>query len=700
MIFILKQLVRFNIFCNFGAVKIIRLILALIVLLTCSTARAKSKTDSLVLNRVFSYQRNFDQAIDGFSSNVYTKHYFLTNKRNASLWLIPTMYTIADGERKFVCEQYERMHFYGLNDFESDRQVYYTTIPRNRRTMSVLDKFATPSLYNTTLYGDHILSPFCRENRRYYKYSCVDMGNGQARIHFRPRYVNNTQLVTGTGIVLIETGRIIEVELVGDYDNINFRTSITQGGIPPQSRSLLPKYCQTDIEFKFAGNHITSSFTSVYDCPIRLADTVNVKGNRTLIDSVRPISLSSREQAVYDYYDSIHAPKPELDTIPADTMPEEPKQRSFLSNIRFDRIGDQLISSHTIESENYYLKASPFLEPQYINFSRSKGLSYKMKFRGEYYFDQNSGIYLNPVLGYNFKLKRFYYTVPFRYVYDQERYNYAELVWTNGNRIGNSSILDELKEETSYDPTELESMELDLFDDNQIRFYSNNRLYDWLRLELGVVYHRRSAVNPNSMRMFNKPTVYRSLAPAIGIQYTPWKKGPTFSFDYERGIKGKRFELDYERWEGDISIKHHLPSMQMLNYRLGGGLYTRKMNNYFMDFANFCANNLPGGWDDDWSGDFQLLDSRLYNESMYYISSNISYDSPLLVTSFIPVLGRYVERERFYWSGLLIEHSRPYFELGYGFTTRFFSMGFFGSFHNSEFQRFGMKFTFELFSRW
>ena len=51
-----------------------------------------------------------------------------------------------------------------------------------------------------------------------------------------------------------------------------------------------------------------------------------------------------------------------------------------------------------------------------------------------------------------------------------------------------------------------------------------------------------------------------------------------------------------------------------------------------MDFANFRDNNLPEGWDDDWSGDFQLLDSRLYNESKYYVRSNITYESPLLAS--------------------------------------------------------------------
>jgi hypothetical protein len=119
-----------------------------------------------------------------------------------------------------------------------------------------------------------------------------------------------------------------------------------------------------------------------------------------------------------------------------------------------------------------------------------------------------------------------------------------------------------------------------------------------------------------------------------------------------------------------------------------------------MDFSNFRDNNLPGGWDDDWTGNFQLLSSKLYNESMYYLRGNVSYESPLLAASMVPVVGRFVERERVYLSSLLIDKHRPYTEIGYGFTTRLVSLAFFSSFSGFEYQESGIKFAFELFRRW
>ena len=672
----------------------VRIVISLLFVLFWSIANAKEDIDSLVLSRVYSYERVFNDKSDGFASNVYTKHLYQINRRNFTLWLVPTMYSVADGERQHVSEQYERMHFYGLNEFESDRQAFYTTIRHNRRPMSVLTEFTTPSLYHTTLYGDHILSPFCRENHRYYRYSAINMGHDEVHLYFRPRFLKNTQLVTGTASIELSTGRILSVDLKGEYDMIRFQTIINQGDVPPQSRSLLPKYCETNIDFNFMGNKVSSSFTAVYDCPIRLADTVNVKGDRHLLDSIRPLALSDVEQRVYDHYDSAHTPKP--DTLPAvpDTLTPAKKRRNyFLDGFDF------LVSSHRASSEKYYVKLSPIIEPQYISYSRSKGLTYKMRFSAQYYFNDNAGLYFNPQLSYHFKIHKFYLSAPLRYVYNKEHNNYVELRMNLGNRIGNSTVLDEIRREQG-DIASLDDIGLDEFNDNEFKIYNNTQLFNWLTVEIGTVFHRRNAVNPQAMRQYGKPTRYQSLAPSIGVKLRPFSHGALFSIDYERGLKLKGIDLKYERWEADMSYKHNMTSLQTFNLRVGAGLYTNKAVNYFMDFANFRDNNLPDGWNDDWSGEFQLLSSRLYNESKYYLRSNISYEAPLLLASFIPLVGCYVERECFYWNALNIEHSPIYSEVGYGFTTRYISIGAFASFLKTKYQSFGAKFTFQLFRRW
>ena len=243
-------------------------------------------------------------------------------------------------------------------------------------------------------------------------------------------------------------------------------------------------------------------------------------------------------------------------------------------------------------------------------------------------------------------------------------------------------------------------MWLDQFDDLNLRVLNVLPLNNRLAVEAGLVFHQRKAVNHRQMAALGMPGKYRSLAPMLSVKTRPWRKGPLLTIDYERGLKDKKNDLTYERWEMDASLKHRMQRLQTLNMRVGAGFYTKRDKNFFMDYSNFRDENLPEGWDDDWSGNFQLLSSRLYNQSNYYLRGNISFESPLLAACFVPLVGRYVESERVYLSSLAIAHTRLYSELGYGFTCRYFSVGAFASFLSTQFQECGAKFTFELFRRW
>lgn len=664
-----------------------------------STAGAQPSDDALLLNRVFTFYRNYAHDVNGFQTNVYIKHLYNTRKRNFTLWCVPSMYAIAHGRRAFVSEQYSRLTFDSDAGFENQRQVYYTTIPHSRRTMPVLLEFITPDLYEETLYEDHILSPFHRRNRVFYKYFTVWKDERYAELHFRPRYVSNTQLVNGFAIVDSQTGRIISAELNGEFDMVRFKTVTEQGD--HGSRALLPMKCRTTVDFKFLGNHISSAFEAAYDCPVTLPDTVSVKGDRHLIDSVRPYALDAEEQAIYDYSDSLRAArhKPEE---PIDTILQQPRKRkhNYLKEIGWDLIGENLIRSLRTSSDAGYVRLSPIINPQYVSYSKRKGFSYRFKLGARYNFDEDLSLSMTTRFGYNFKQRRFYFNLPVRLNYNyRDRDAYMEIAWANGNRIYNSTVIDEIRRQKG-DLPELESQRLDQFDDLNLHVTNLLPLNNRLGIEAGVVFHQRKAVNQHVMAELGMPTEYRSFAPMISVKTHPWHKGPLFTFDYERGLPNAKDYLTYERWELDASLKQRLHCMRTLNLRLGTGFYTKRDKNFFMDYSNFRDENLPGGWDDDWSGNFQLLSSHTYNSSNYYIRGNVSFESPLLAASFVPLVGRFVERERIYLSTLSVAHTRQYSELGYGFTCRFFSVGLFASFLSLQYQEMGAKFTFELFRRW
>ena len=678
----------------------LRLLLALLLLAACAGASGE-KPDSLALCRMYSFRNTLGDSLPAVTTNVYLKHLYQTHRRNAVLWTVPSLYTIAGGKRAFVSEQYGCFTFDGHGGYDYRRQAYYTTIPGQRNTMPVLFDYITPDIYDVTIFGDHILSPFNAENRLFYRFRTAGHTDSTVTLDFRPRFVSNTQLVKGRACVDSRTGRVMTVSMEGEFDMIHFRARSTMGS--DGVKALMPLHSETFVEFRFFGNRVTSRFEALFDCPSTLADSVDVKGDLHLIDSLRPMALTDEER--YVYAASSHKAKDEehADSTQADTLAagKGSRKHNYLKEIAWDLIGENLV--HSIRASttdgNGYVKLSPILNPQYVSYSGSKGFSYKLKLGARYNFNAQTWIETNPYIGYNFKLKEFYWDVPFYVYYNKRLDGHIHLSWGSDNRIGNNSVLREIREEHGDRP-ELADKKLDLFDDHYVRIMNSLSPTPWLTVETGLVFHRRHALNAREMEAFGKPTKFKSFAPSAGLKLKPWRRGPLLSVDYERGLRGNDVNMTYERWEGDLSMKMGMSHLQTLNVRLGGGLYTHRGNNYFMDYANFRDTNLPEGWDDDWVGNFQLLSSDMYNASDYYLRGNIAYETPLLFAAFTPLIGRYVERERVYLSTISLEHTRLYSELGYGFTCRYASVAFFASFLSTHYQEAGCKFTFELFRRW
>ena len=654
---------------------------------------AGNRKDSLILDRIYQYQKDYNPAIEGIEDNMYAKIRYNVERRNAILWLIPSMYVLAKDPREYIRESYNKVKFKNAHEFDITNQLITGTIRKNRKAMPVLIEYATPNIYDIALYDGHMLSPFNKVNRRYYRFTQRHQTDGTTRLEFRPK-LYNTQLVNGYAIVETETGRIIRTLLNGEFDMITFRTEITQGESGGQS--LMPARCTTAATFRFLGNRTLALFDASYQCKESLPDTIDQEKSRELMDSIRPIPLSEKDKDIYKAYDLEHAPdtvKVEPDTLP--------KKRNFWRDFMWHTVGDNLVTPLAAESQSAEIYLTPIINPLYLRYSGSRGLSYKMRLYFRYAFSPHRYLKFEPTFGYNFKQKQFYFTAPLRMTYNPKRNGYAEIIWGNGNRISNSSVMDQIKHEQG-DTIDFSNTDMDKFTDNHVMVFNNIMLFDWFDIESGLVFHQRIALDKETMRKYNMPTEYRSFAPMIGLKFLPWlNRGPLFSIDWERSFKGVfDSNIEYERWEFDAQWKHKIPGLRVLNLRAGYGFYSDKHENYFLDYVNFRDNNLPEGWDDDWSGEFQLLDSRMYNESNFYLRSNVSYESPMLFATWIPYLGKYIEKERLYISNVVVDHTRPYTEIGYGFTNRYISVGIFASFLNTSFQKFGINFDFELFKRW
>ena len=382
------------------------------------------------------------------------------------------------------------------------------------------------------------------------------------------------------------------------------------------------------------------------------------------------------------------------------------KKKNPWKYVFWDVIGDNLVNrikGNFGANDQGSFRISPLLNPLYLGYSGKRGFTYKFKIRGHYSFttDQDLGIQFRG--GYSFKQKQFYFRLPITYTFDRDHQGFVMAEVGNGNRITHPGIKESLIDELPDDSARLEKMQLDYFRDTYIKLRSNYDFNAYWGMGLGATFHRRSAVEKSGFERHGRPSVYHSFAPMIETTLRPWGwKGPIFTINYEQGIKGiGHANMRYGRLETDAIWLRRFFRLRSLSLRWGGGIYTMKDKDaYFLDFENFREDNMPGGWNDDWTGDFQLLNRDTYNSSDYYVRANLTYESPLMLLSKAPLLGKYVEMERVYVSALVVDGIYPYTEMGYGFTNRLFSIGIFVATRNIEYDGIGCRVGLELFRDW
>ncbi len=684
------------------------MLLTLALMMISSISIAKYRPLPLTLHRLFDYKSTIHGNVRGTATNVYTRYTINTDRRNPILMSVPSMYVISKGKRReFIGEIYSRMLFKDIDEYDAYRQVIVGTVPRHRRMMPTVIAYFTPDLYGITMIQDRILSPFHRKNHQVYKYKITTETDSTDRVMFTPK-ITNTQLVKGFAIVDRRTGRICSAEMNGEYDMIHFKLQLEMGtkGV----ESLLPLRCDLSGKFGFIGNRLRFSYHNVYGLPTFLPDSIRDNHDRHLMDQLRPDSLSEEERIIYHHYDSLETER-ELRRLADTTHVEVKKKHNFVKDVLWDMIGDNLVNRVKGSfggKDKGTFRINPILNPLYFGYSGRKGFVYKFDVRAGYNFTPNRDISMRFKSGYSFKQRQFYFRLPMEFNYNKRRHAFFRVEVGNGNRISNSSILDAIYQEYEsqhipIDSTYISNLGLEDFRDTYVKMENNYDISDYWSILGGFVYHRRSAVNKAGFHELQRSHKYHTSAPALQLQFRPrgWD-GPYFTLNWERSFKGLfNSDYEYEKYEFDASLIRQFHRLRSLSLRFGAGAYTLKNSkSYFLDYSNFRDENIRGGWKDDWSGNFQVLRSRYFNSSNYYIRGNATFESPLMILSRLPLVGKYLEMERIYSSALFTQNLKPYVEVGYGFTNRIFSLGVFVGTRNGKFDGIGCEFGIELFDKW
>ena len=607
-------------------IRIVRLIIFCLLLPLAVQAKRekvdmpdKPMVSDSILQCIFQFSPFYSRIIDEYKADLYIKGKVKVHKRNHLIRYVPSMFRFEKHINDYLMESLSELHYTAPDIYDRKIKAVSTTFPRNRGQITDVMDYLNMNIYSSSLMSDKLLSPLDKKSSRYYHYLLDSIAGPpdcqRYKILIIPKF-RGTQLVSGYMWVSDQIWTIRELYIEGVYDVIRFKVRVKMG--EEGDVEFLPVQFDLNLVFKFIGNHLEMDMGAwlkyneikFYEGAARrksqkkhrhdltesyklTCDSEQLITDKEKFNELRPIPLSALEDSLYRSY-----------ALRQDTLLRVPKKKKNEHLEFWGELGDMLISSYNVNlSSMGSVHCSPLINPVLLDYSHSRGFSYKQKFKYSRLFHDGRILRISPQIGYNFTHKELYVKADADWQYWPEKQASFEVSVGNGNRIYSSVVLDQLKQlpDSTFN---FDQLELDYFKDVYLNLFHNIEIVNGLFIKAGVSVHWRYLIN-NSKVILEKPlpdkdwaalrgirSEYNSFAPRIRIEWTPgmyyYMNGrrkmnvgssmPTFMLDYERGIKGVfKSTGAHERWEFDIQQNLKLSGIRSIGYRIGGCLPSRKI---------------------------------------------------------------------------------------------------------------------------
>ena len=571
----------------------------------------KPMVSDSILQCIFQFSPFYSRIIDEYKADLYIKGKVKVHKRNHLIRYVPSMFRFEKHINDYLMESLSELHYTAPDIYDRKIKAVSTTFPRNRGQITDVMDYLNMNIYSSSLMSDKLLSPLDKKSSRYYHYLLDSIAGPpdcqRYKILIIPKF-RGTQLVSGYMWVSDQIWTIRELYIEGVYDVIRFKVRVKMG--EEGDVEFLPVQFDLNLVFKFIGNHLEMDMGAwlkyneikFYEGAARrksqkkhrhdltesyklTCDSEQLITDKEKFNELRPIPLSALEDSLYRSY-----------ALRQDTLLRVPKKKKNEHLEFWGELGDMLISSYNVNlSSMGSVHCSPLINPVLLDYSHSRGFSYKQKFKYSRLFHDGRILRISPQIGYNFTHKELYVKADADWQYWPEKQASFEVSVGNGNRIYSSVVLDQLKQlpDSTFN---FDQLELDYFKDVYLNLFHNIEIVNGLFIKAGVSVHWRYLIN-NSKVILEKPlpdkdwaalrgirSEYNSFAPRIRIEWTPgmyyYMNGrrkmnvgssmPTFMLDYERGIKGVfKSTGAHERWEFDIQQNLKLSGIRSFNYSIG-----------------------------------------------------------------------------------------------------------------------------------
>ena len=703
---------------------------------------SKNSLEDFILTNVLSNVSRYSDVVHSYQAQLYVRGQYHVHHRNLLIRLVPDMFRFYRDVSDYMTESVSDLSYTSPDIYEMKMRALTGTFRRNKSGIRNTLDFFTLNVYSATLLPEMLISPLAPGAQSHYTYLLDSLSGDKDSLQYHIRIIprrRSTQLLQGSMVVNDSTWTIDRITLEGRVELLDFKIHMQMG--KQGAAVFLPQRVEMSTMFRFLWNKIEGDYVAhleYRDIALRneagtLSPEAQEAGTRDKYDLTSAFSLQGDEGGVSTDTAYVSARRPEpltpLQQKIYDDYYSGREQTARLmpvgrqkNQLFWGSVGDALVSSHTLSLPSKgHFRFSPLIDLGMFSYSHSNGFSYKQRFNYTHLFSRDRWLRVQPMAGYNFKRKEFYWDVDMNFYYAPRRLGALTFEVGNGNRIYTSRVMDEMRQ-WGDSLVDFSKLHLEYFKDMYVRLGNQIEVTNGLLLQTSLDMHWRRAMNASVLQMqggqqpvkavYLRPT-YVSFAPRVKLSWTPGQyyymngsrkvylhsRFPTFSLDYERGLDGVLGSNGaFERIEVDVQQRIRLSGISSLYYRYGGGVFTDQEAVYFVDFANFTRSNLPMGWSDEISGSFHLLDNDWYNSSRWYSRAHLTYEAPFILLPHSRKFTGVVHSERLYLSALYTTQLRPYLEVGYGIGTYLFNLGFFASNVNGQFHEVGCKFTFELFS--
>lgn len=698
-----------------------------------SSASETNPPIDTILNRVMNAAEKYNNLVEHFTAEVYTRSYVEVVKKNflyKYTHYIPRFVLHDPKHNEAIIETLSEVKYEAPNSFAQDIKQVTGSLTKKNDIDAIPFKLLNINIYGETSNEESFLMPLRFRTAKYYRYTLhsVFSENDKAYycIRFSPVY-KNTKLLRGHFMVEKGTWRItfFRGEGMGILSNYSFEMTMGSEWIT----NYLPVYLRAYETTYYLNNTLSSRhLTTLKYNDIRLRktaeptrplnisdyykvrlDSIPVVSDSLFWEQHRPIPLSDREKEIF----SLHRQR----------QAEKAARKANEDSLSGSKIAQQMAQRMVMDS-NYKYKStrigySGLLNPLMLGYTSRDGITYRQRISFNFDLTRNRTLKIDANAGYMFRRKEFFTDMTSVWNYAPKKLGSATLSLGNGNPIYSSLFVEQIQKKLKEQKLSFEDISLKYYKDYYLKLFNTCEIVNGLLLQTGVDYHiRQSRKNPDGLRAAAPERgaiehlfgTRRSFAPFVRINWTPRQyyryEGeqkiyehadfPTFKLELSRSfqnILGSTSE--YNRIEFDISQNIPFGLMNSIQYHLGAGKFINQKTEYFADFVYFSNKNFPEKWGDGLGGIFNLLGRELYNASDSYIQAHFMFEAPFLILKNAPFISSFADKERLYLSQLYTPQIVSYTELGYGIGNRFFNAGFFTSFHKTRFRQIGVRAAFE-----